>query len=122
MAPKNMQITAKGWRFLVISLFGILIAVSAICLIHSERRTAKLSRCVDNLRNIQTCKRLWAQDGGKTSNDVPTWNDLRPYFPATWSNQIPVCPDGGTYTIGRIDQLPTCSIGGPGHSLQPGME
>jgi hypothetical protein len=116
-----MRITAKGWRFLAISLFSLLIVVLAIGLNCHGRRTNKISRCVFNLRNIDLAKRLWEEDNNKTSNDIPTWNGLLPYMPE-WSNQIPVCPSGGTYTIGRIGELPTCSIGGPGHSLQPGMK
>ena len=95
----NMQITAKNWRFKAASLFMLFLIVLVIGLIHSERRTAKIRQCVDNLRNIQICKELWAQDERKTSSDVPTWNDLLPYCPDRWSNQIPVCPNGGTRCV-----------------------
>ncbi len=73
--------------------------------------------CVDNLRNLDLLKRNWANDDNKTTNDVPSWDDLRPYFPSRWSNNIPICPGGGTYRLGRVGEPPTCSIGGPEHSI-----
>src|ERR1043166_1125811 len=83
-----------------------------------ERRTAKISQCVVNLQHIRSFKELWEQDNDKSSNNVPTWDDLRPYFPTAWSNRIPVCPSGGTDSLGHVGQDPTCSIGGKGHSIR----
>ena len=59
---------------------------------------------------------MGTKTGVKTSNDVPTWNDIAPHIslPLMVESNSSLNPDGGTYTIGRIDQLPTCSIGGPG--------
>jgi hypothetical protein len=34
-------------------------------------------------------------------------DDIAPYFP----NGIPKCPAGGTYTIGKVGEPPTCSLG-----------
>src|ERR1035437_3102582 len=81
-------------------------------------RTAKLPACQQNLRQIWSSKDLWAGNEGKSTNDVPTWDDLRPYFPAfmklhpDWTNGRPTCPRGGTYTIGHVGEWPKCSIGG----------
>jgi len=95
------------------------IVILALGLIGCERRSSQISKCVLNLRQIQICKELWADNQGKTTNDVPSWNDLSPYFPdPKWSNGIPTCPAGGTYKIGRVGEQPTCSIGGPEHSSQ----
>ena len=77
-----------------------------------------LSRCYLNLMELQLIKFNWANDNGKSTNDSPSWDDLRPYFPGTWSNSIPTCPAGGTYTIGPVGEKPKCSIGGGfDHSL-----
>jgi hypothetical protein len=62
------------------------------------------------------CKELWADREAKTTNDVASWDDLRSFFPGEWSNSIPICPVGGRYKIGRVGELPTCSIARPGHS------
>jgi hypothetical protein len=48
----------------------------------------------------------------KTADAIPTAQDLSPYFK---DGIFPVCPSGGTYTIGAVGEQPTCSI--PGHAL-----
>jgi hypothetical protein len=65
---------------------------------------------------IDAAKQTWASKENKTTNDVPTWDDLKPYLRI---QGLPKCPDGGIYTIGRLDEMPRCSIGGPRHSLPP---
>ena len=88
-------------------------------LAHHTRQSNKIPRCHDNLRRIELAKFNWAGNEAKTTNDTPTWDDLRLYFPDSWSNGIPVCPAGGTYTIGRVGEQPRCSVGGGyDHSLQ----
>ena len=82
--------------------------------------------CHDILIQISLAKSEWADENNKTTNDTPTWNDLRSYFsptltnnPRLWTNGGPFCPSGGTYTIGRVDESPKCSIGGGyRHSLE----
>ena|SRR6188474_2840045 len=97
---------------------ALLIMILAIGMIGCERRTAKISRCMDNLRKVQICKDLWAANESKTTNDVPSWDDLQFYFPQAWSNSTPKCPVGGSYKVNRVGEQPTCSIGGPEHSSQ----
>ena len=85
-------------------------------------RTAKLPACQQNLRQIWSCKELWASNEGKSTNDTPSWDDLRPYFPGWmtnghWTNGRPVCWAGGIYGIGRVGEFPRCSIGGYSHSV-----
>lgn len=86
-------------------------------------RTSKLPACQQNLRRIELSKTMWADQRSETSPDTPTWADLRPDFPdwltnnaRLWTNGRPICPRGGTYTIGRVGERPRCSIGGYDHS------
>ena len=70
--------------------------------------------CIGNLRVIDGAKESWGFDHHITTNDVFTWADL-----VGKGRYVPhklVCPDGGTYTIGRLHENPKCSI--PGHNLQ----
>jgi hypothetical protein len=113
-----MKTGRKLSPFLVGILFVVIVAVGLVWRATLIPRSNQISKCVLNLENIEECKHEWEGDQtNKNPNLIPTWGDLRPYFPANWSNQIPVCPDGGTYAIGRIGEPPTCSIGGPRHSL-----
>jgi len=110
----------KSRKLFFAALIGIPIALMAAMVFYStfiwRPKTSGIPVCVNNLRNIEICRDRWSKDENRTTNDVPTWDDLRPYFPDRWSNSIPICPSGGTYTIGRIGEPPTCSIGGPEHS------
>jgi hypothetical protein len=77
----------------------------AVAQTESQERIA----CIANLRLIYAAKQAWAIDKTKTDADVPTQQDILPYLKG---NVFPVCPAGGTYTIGAVGQLPTCSIQG----------
>jgi hypothetical protein len=70
---------------------------------------ANANTCINNLRMIDQAKQQWALDKTKEATDVPTAQDLAPYFTG---GTLPVCPDGGTYTINAVSVLPTCSIQG----------
>jgi hypothetical protein len=67
--------------------------------------------CVNNLAVIDGCVQQWTLEKHKTTNDTPTWEDLRPWLTRGTNYQVPVCPQGGTYTLGRVGESPTCSIG-----------
>lgn len=92
----------------------LVVSIRAFLIARSEKASAP---CINNLRQIDAAKNEWKLENGKTTNDVPTWNDI---LPNLGKSQMPVCPDGGTYTIGRIGQPPTCSIGGREHTLPKG--
>jgi K+-sensing histidine kinase KdpD len=70
--------------------------------------------CINNLRLLEAAKLQWAQQNGKQNTDTPTMEDLRPYFKP--NGAPPMCPDGGAYTLGAMNEQPTCSI--PGHVLK----
>jgi RNA polymerase sigma factor (sigma-70 family) len=88
--------------------------------------------CLNNLRLIQEAKQKWALDNHKQNGDMPTMEDLRPYFgqgpdkaqPSGIHGVLPngviveelaVCPGHGVYKVGAIGENPTCSV--PGHVL-----
>lgn len=75
---------------------------------------ADANTCINNLRQINDAKLQWALDKNKSATDVPTAQDLLPYLK---DGTFPTCPDGGTYAINAVGELPTCSV--PGHVLPP---
>jgi hypothetical protein len=110
--------------FSVCVVAAVVITVLIIAYFRMRSSSAEIPPCHLNLELIEVCKQNWANDNGKTANDKPTWDDLRPYFPdwltnsSYWTNGRPICPEGGTYTIGQLGEKPRCSIGGGyGHSL-----
>jgi len=68
--------------------------------------------CINNLRLIDDAKQQWAADQAQPDSALPTVKDLLPYFK---DNGFPECPEGGTYTLNAVNEVPTCSI--PGHTL-----
>jgi len=83
-------------------------AAATTTLTEAEQR----EMCINSLRQIYAAKAQWALELNKAATDTPTEQDLLPYLSG---NVFPVCPSGGTYTIGAVGNPPTCSI--PGHVL-----
>ena len=85
--------------------------------IRHGRRRPKVSMCKINLEVMHISKLMWASENGKTTNDVPNWDDLRNHWAGPPLKGIAICPEGGKYGINRVGERPTCSIGGSRHSL-----
>jgi regulator of replication initiation timing len=75
---------------------------------------AERNVCINHLRQLDAAKQAWALENNKAADAVPTVEQLLPFFK---DGAFPICPGGGTYTIGAVGELPTCSI--PGHVLPP---
>jgi hypothetical protein len=81
------------------------------------RSTAQQNACINNLRILDSAKEQAAM--------VNNWENGHPVEPGSTEEtqvmqyikgmRLPDCPAGGTYTIGPIGTLPTCSH--PGHRL-----
>jgi hypothetical protein len=65
--------------------------------------------CLNNLRQIEAAKSAWALEDGKSVGDIPTAEALILYLPG---GVFPVCPSGGTYTIGAVGTPASCSVHG----------
>jgi hypothetical protein len=75
---------------------------------------ASANACVNNLRIIEGAKDQWALENKKGTGDAMSAQDLQPYLK---NNAIPLCPQGGMYTLNAVGAMATCSI--PGHVLPP---
>jgi Protein of unknown function (DUF3352) len=62
--------------------------------------------CKNNIRQLQIAKQMWSQDKGKSGQDTPTWDDLKPYLGGANIK----CPSGGDYELNSVGQQPTCSF------------
>ncbi len=71
--------------------------------------------CINHLKQIQGAKMTWAMEEGKSTNDTPTSSDL--FGPSRYIAQMPSCGNGGTYTLGKVGDMPQCTI--PRHCLDP---
>jgi outer membrane lipoprotein-sorting protein len=82
----------------------------------TARARSQQNACINNLRQIDAAKNEWALEKGKPNGTAVTEADIKPYIKLDASGNLPKCPAGGTYTIGKVGEKPTCSI--PGHALQ----
>ena len=106
-------------KVLVLFVSVAVAAFIALCVAtYLNPRSNKLETWRLNLQQIEVAKKTWAFEEDKTTNDTPTFDDLRFYLPDWATNQLfltngeVVDPDGGVYSIGRIGQRPSCLIGG----------
>jgi hypothetical protein len=68
--------------------------------------------CINNLRQIDIAKQMWATDNQKPRGTLLTAADLAPYL---GPKGLPACPAGGVYTLNPVGIPPICNI--PGHVL-----
>jgi hypothetical protein len=94
---------------LAVPMIGLIAAI-AIPNFVKARNTAQRAACVANLKTIQGAKDRWAVDHKKAQTDEPTEADL--VGPTGYFLQMPTCPVNGFYSIGPVNQKPTCTIAG----------
>ena len=74
-------------------------------------RTDPKWACVNNLRQIDGAKEQLQIDTNLKAGEVATIAAVSPYI----KSGFPICPAGGSYSVGVFGKAPTCSV--PGHSL-----
>jgi hypothetical protein len=75
------------------------------------RGTSPRNACINNLRQIDGAKEQWAIENHIQSGAPSIPKEVNAYM----KGGGPKCPEGGTYTYGKVDEPPRCSI--KGHSL-----
>ena len=76
-----------------------------------------------NLERLDAAKQQWMWENNKTTSGILTWDSLRPYIGQGPEGELPRCPVGGPYILGRVGEVPRCSFyesgrsGGSGRSL-----
>ena len=96
-------------EIMIVVAILVLLAVLGIPSFLSARQRSQASICINNLRQIDGTKNHYALENG---NSVPALTDMAPDY----IKKIPICPAGGTYSVGTLDNLSSCSLGGT-HSL-----
>lgn len=111
--PPSIKVNVAALKALPAGRHEVVISITAL---DQALVVVDGSPCSYNLLVIEAAKHWWAS--GKASKDAPSWADLRAGFPQEWTNGLPFCQAGGTYTIGRVGDPAKCSVGGEGHTLQ----
>lgn len=94
---------------IVVMIASMLLAIAIPNFIQA-RETSRSKACQRTLWEIQSAKERWAMDNRRAATDTPVLTDL--VVPGVYLRTSPVCPSSGTYTIGRLDETPQCSVGG----------
>ncbi|GEM_PF-574082 len=84
-----------------------LLAGIAIPSFVKAREAAQENVSINHLRMIQAAKDQWAIENNMTGDSVPTEADLAEYF---MNGEFPVCPLGGEYIIGPVNEDPISTV------------
>jgi hypothetical protein len=97
-----------------IALFFALPAVTASMAF--QRMEKQKITCIQNLKAIDGAKQQWALETKASTDATPTWENLTPYLGRGTVASLPVCPSGGTYTLGSVNTAPRCDV--RGHTIE----
>jgi prepilin-type N-terminal cleavage/methylation domain-containing protein len=98
---------------IVVSIIGLLSAIAVPNFVRA-RGTAQKNTCINNLRQLDGGKQQWAMENKKSDSATPTSDDVLLYIR---NEKFPLCPGGGTYTIGAANTDPICTQAPFGHVL-----
>jgi len=90
----------------------VILALIAIPNFVEPRHHYSSNACVNNLRQIDAAAKQFALEHHLTNGTPINFpSDLTPYIKLNQAGQIPPCPSGGIYHIGKVGEIPTCSLG-----------
>lgn len=93
---------------IVTSIIGIIIAI-AVPAWFRQRGKAQQRACQENMVKIDSAKHQWAIENRKQGDDVVALTSLYSNNGKSYLNYRPGCPSEGTYTLGSVADLTTCS-------------
>lgn len=93
---------------IVVAIIGLLAAI-AIPNFVKARQTAQTNACINNLRIIDAAKQQWALETGAKSSASVSSTAITPYLGRGSNSQMPHEPLNGTYHIGTLNEVPSCS-------------
>ena len=96
----------------VVTIIGLLAIIVLPSFLRSREESTRKA-CGNNLLQIYNAKLRWALENKKRGADLPT--DAELFASNSFIRVKPACPGGGTYTIGPVDEPPTCTV--PSHVL-----
>jgi hypothetical protein len=101
----------SGWLVILI-FFGSLLLLGVLAISKVRIRPPPQGVCIAHMRQLSRAKEQWRETNQETNGATITTNDLISLLDR---KRMPVCPEGGTYALGRVGEPPTCTV--PGHSL-----
>jgi len=107
----SFKLTIGFWVAVICVVFVFFVAIT----IPKNIKIATLSPaevCINNLRQIDAAANEFAQEHHLTNGDAINYpSDLTPYIYLKKDGKIPPCLQGGVYSIKKVGDVPTCSLG-----------
>jgi len=101
-----------SWVVAAAAVAGLVTLVGFLTPAHIKARTTSLQNAIiNNLRLFDSTKQQWALEQRKSATDVPTMEDLRPYFGRGANGELPG-GEGQTYFLGAVGQPPVARLKG----------
>lgn len=103
---------------MLLLVVGVFILVGGVGLVSPPSPVSAPSAkpCVENLSMIDGAKEQLALEMRLSNNSPVAMSDLVKPDGTGSLRDVPVCPDGGVYTVGKVGVNPTCSMGQGGDS------
>lgn len=110
--PQKKSLVSAGFIWTIFCLGMVGVTMIALPNFIKSRATSCCNACVNNLRQIDAAANQFALENSKTNGEAIHYpNDLTPYIKLNSAGKIPPCPQGGTYHIAKVGEIPTCSLG-----------
>jgi len=111
--PQKRSSVTEGIVWVVVCLvIGVFFLAAVIPYFVRARSTRAFNPCINNLRQIDVAVQQFALEKGKTNGEAINYpDDLTPYIKLNSNGKIPPCPQGGIYSIKKVGDVPTCSLG-----------
>ena len=112
--PEKKSSSKTKVIFWVVAVCLCVVLVAAIAIPNFVRVHDPSQRifCINNLRQIDVAAQEFALEYGKTNGEAINFpTDLTPYIKLNKDGKIPTCPQGGVYSLKKVGDKPTCSLG-----------
>lgn len=112
--PKNNSSFKPDWVFwgVVVCLFGLIALAAILNPVRAIISGNGTPCCINNLHQINAAAYQFALENHLTNGDHINFpSDLTNYIKLTSTGKIPPCPSGGIYSIKKVGDVPTCSLG-----------
>ena len=98
--------------FTLVELIVILVVLGvlggiAIPKYAQHRATQRRNACIANLKFMDGAKCSWAMETKQAATAVPAHTDI--FGGSLYLPVLPLCPQGGTYSLNAVSTAPTCS-------------
>jgi hypothetical protein len=112
ITQRGLPMSRKAKVLIALPFFCIGIFLAGAPYFIKARSTSSMNACINNLRQIDAAANEFALEKNlKTGDKINFPDDLTLYIKLTKDGKIPPCPQGGIYSIKKVGDTPTCSLG-----------